>query len=802
MRLKKDQQLKDEFGSAFTATYYGLKNACSTGSNMTATDLFVALDRKIMRKDIALILAGASWSKEVRPGHFVFYDKALEDRRKRDMNANRQAIEKEFFAWLPSSFSNSQVEQIRASFSSISTILVQRKALKLPLTECTKLGQIENALRQVKQFFANQKFRNNAVIVLTAYLSFLREKKQNTIGHESIDNDVPASWIQFDCKNSQQFSRTKPVRCLVGDYEIVEKNWARVLVAILEHEIKNENPAIPNFYKQSLIGKRTEHPFIMKKAIEGLHCAQLSNGYWVNINYNIPQLLEQIKELCFQCGYSKQQILLYGEKKETSDNEKKCSTHSSKAITNKPVPKPEIIAVLQNHYSYGYRIESSIEMNRFRKFAEIDGVVLPVNNDQLKLEIINAGILIEDKVYVINNETIAALHTITQALYKDGVRCFFFDSIMRLHQTWAEENHITSTEMLREILVRNQHVVFEQNSSAYIAKNFVCFDRKCTEKDAVTEELCRIWGNDPVCYVEQLNNALPYIPEEYIRRYLSGNRRFAWVAEEQYYLIDRLIISEEEAKAIYQFVTGQCATYGFASIADIPLGSIAEENYELTVTGLYTAVYNRVLSDDFYLNGKILTKDNNGLNVVGLVKQFLEGKDECTFDEANNKVIDLAGGKYRYMAYEALYDSMVRVDESKYVHEKHVRFDIDAIDEVLSGFVTDGFIAVKEVTTFALFPMCGQIWNHYLLESFCYKYSKRYALHVVGFNDKNAGIIADRKIVCSYEDFLAKAAARANIELEPVAIGTYFFDAGYMAKRKFAWLDSVVEKAIAIREEQ
>ena len=25
----------------------------------------------------------------------------------------------------------------------------------------------------------------------------------------------------------------------------------------------------------------------MKKAIEGLHCAQLSNGYWVNINYNI-----------------------------------------------------------------------------------------------------------------------------------------------------------------------------------------------------------------------------------------------------------------------------------------------------------------------------------------------------------------------------------------------------------------------------------------------------------------------------------------------------------------------------------
>ena len=237
-------------------------------------------------------------------------------------------------------------------------------------------------------------------------------------------------------------------------------------------------------------------------------------------------------------------------------------------------------------------------------------------------------------------------------------------------------------------------------------------------------------------------------------------------------------------------------------MADIPLGNIVEENYELTITGLHTAIYNRVLFDDFFLNGKILTKEKNGVNVVSLVKQFVADKDECTFEEAHSKVAELTGGQYRYMAYEALYDSMVRVDESRYVHDKHVRFDVDAIDEVLSDIVSDGFIAIKEVTTFALFPMCGQAWNHYLLESFCYRYSKKYTLHVVGFNDKNAGIIADRKITCTYEEFLAKAAARAKIELTPTAIGTYFFETGYMGKRKFAWLDSVTEKAIAIREEQ
>ena len=803
VRLRRDQQLKDEFGSVFTEVYYGLKKACSTGIDVTATDLFLKLDRKIKRKDIAVILDGASWSKKAKDGHYTFYDKILEDRRKKDMDASRKAVEKEFFTWLSSSFSSVQAEQIRTSFSTVSTILVQRKALKVPLVECSKIGQVENALRQVKQFFANKKFRNSAIAVLTAYLAFLRDRKQtNVTKAESFADDVPSSWIRFDFKNASQFSRTKPVKCRVGSCEIIEKNWARVFVAVLENEIQKENPALKDLKKQSLMGKREGNPFFLKKAIDGLHCAQLSNGYWININYSIPQLMEQIRELCFECGYSKEQILLYGEKKSTSEERDVSGTKTHKPAVDRVAPRPEVIEVLQKHYPYGYRIESSIEMKRLRKFAEIDGLVLPDSDEQLKVEIANAGILIEDKVYVINNETITGLRHIVQTIKEDGLQCFFFESFFGHHQEWADENHITSVEILREIFVRNQDEVLGEDGESYIAKNFISFRGRCTEKDAVTDEILRVWGSNSVSYIEYLNTSLPYVPEEYIRRYLSGNRNFAWVAEEQYLLVDRLVISKEEEIAIHKFVTDECASVGFASMADIPLGNVVEENYELTTTGLHTAIYNRVLFDDFYLNGKILTKEKNGLNVVSLVKQFIADKDECTFVEAHSKVAELTGGQYRYMAYEALYDSMVRVDESRYVHEKHVSFDIEAIDEVLSDIVSDGFIAIKEVTTFALFPMCGQAWNHYLLESFCYKYSKKYALHVVGFNDKNAGIIAERKITCSYEDFLAKAAARAKIELEPAVIGTYFFETGYMGKRKFAWLDSVTEKAIAIREEQ
>ena len=208
-----------------------------------------------------------------------------------------------------------------------------------------------------------------------------------------------------------------------------------------------------------------------------------------------------------------------------------------------------------------------------------------------------------------------------------------------------------------------------------------------------------------------------------------------------------------------------------------------------------------MLLNQYYLNGKILTKDNKSLDVVTLAKQYLIGKNECTFDEIDKKVEEIAGTRYRYMAYDALYSTMVRVDKNRYVAHQYVKFDVDAIDEILSEMIKDKFLAIKEITSFTLFPVCGFPWNHYLLESYCYSYSKRFCLKVVGFNDKNAGIIAENDVTDGYTELLARAAARAKIELSMETVGQYYFETGYMGKRSFADLESTVERAKALRED-
>ncbi len=119
-------------------------------------------------------------------------------------------------------------------------------------------------------------------------------------------------WIRFDFSNEKSFERTLPVFCSIGGKEYSGRNWARILSDLTENEIHKRNPALSDLTTQNVIISRRERPFFLKEKIEGLHCEFLSNGYWINLNYNIPHLIEIIAALSIHCGYSKDEIVLCG----------------------------------------------------------------------------------------------------------------------------------------------------------------------------------------------------------------------------------------------------------------------------------------------------------------------------------------------------------------------------------------------------------------------------------------------------------------------------------------------------------
>lgn len=464
-------------------------------------------------------------------------------------------------------------------------------------------------------------------------------------------------------------------------------------------------------------------------------------------------------------------------------------------ITAPAEANSEIVAVLKQHYEYGFKYDSIRELMRFRQFADAMGITLPEEDEALKASILSSGTVIDDKVYCKSDDMLQELQRIVDGIFSSGAGVIYYESLFENEQEWMESHVITSPDMLKEYL---QHNI----SGCSFSKKFMVKGSRCSEKDAVTDELKRIWGAHPVESVYRLNDRLPYIPLGNIWRVISGNDLFVLASEGEYLFIDRFRITKDDEEEILDFVDESYDKNGFASLCDVPLGSIEEENYELTQTAIYNAIYKKVLSGKYHLNGKILTKEKSDLDAVMLLKQYIKDKAECTFDEVSDKVVELTGGINRQYAFQALYDDMVRVDKNRFVANRLVNFSIDEIDTVLAGFITDNFRAIRDVTTFAMFPLCGQNWNHYLLESFCYKYSRKYSLHVIHFNDKNAGIIAEKDFNKKYNEMLAIALARTDVELSSEVIGQYLFNTGYMAKSKYAKLGETAQRASELRKER
>lgn len=454
-----------------------------------------------------------------------------------------------------------------------------------------------------------------------------------------------------------------------------------------------------------------------------------------------------------------------------------------------------IRGLLDERFPYGFKMDSMRDLIRFRKFAEEENIgSIPENDDELKLLMLSAGTFINEKLYADNKDLSVGLQKIVQDIFNDGTVVVYYEALLEKYSEWMNKQHILSEEMLKELLQKH----FPECS---YAKRFMVNGAKQTEKECVSSELKRIWGDSITRTVDSLSAELPYIRTENIWRAISGSLSFTRVSEGLYFLNDKLIMTEEECTAIIDYVNKACQKDGFASLGNLPIESVEEVNYEIPLSTIQSAIYGRLLSSKYTLNGRILTKDNSELNSIVLLKQYLANKENCTFDELSEKNIELTGVSNRKNVFQALYESMVRIDVNQFVSPGYVDFSIEEIDQVLSDLITGHFCAIREITSFALFPMCGQSWNHYLLESYCYLYSNRYSLYLINFNDKNAGIISEKDFGKSYIEMLAIAAAKTDLELTPETIGKYLFQNGYAAKSKFGQLDEVAAMAKTLRKD-
>jgi len=635
---------------------------------------------------------------------------------------------------------------------------------------------------------SNEYFRTNKRDVkLKVFINVTRKKDSNSKANNS--EESTSKNLAVDFSQRSDYSYTSPVSITwFGEKHGNLINWRDAYVFICQKLCELEPEKMNSLLDDnSLAGNKiacSVNPTDLHNPLK------IKDRFYVEGCSSINYMVLKIGSLLCLCGVDYKNVLIeYAKKGNAAQSSIGISSEKEKIEC-----PSEIMDLLERKFPFGIRMNSAIDIMKLKNYAEEFNI--SINDDAiLKEQILAGGLSYNGKVYFFPSKVYQDLVDKIKALFDDGYSVIYYESFYSKNLVWLDENHISSSEMLPELLNRKMNDV-------HLGKNFLMKGKlNLTEIEAFEKELSNFWGESVTHTYEEIYKLIPYIPEEKIRLYLSRSDRFIWSSFETFAFIDRFIITEADRQAIYKYVDDKCNVVGYASLSDIPLASIQEVNYEMSINAIYEAVYNLALKRSFIKNGKILNKNKTNIDLVSLAKAYCSSKDECSFTDLSDYIITLNGTTNRQAAYTAAYETMVRVSEDKFVADKLVEFDVGAIDKLLEQYIVGDFLAIKGIATFALFPNCNYPWNHFVLESFCYKYSKKFSLRLKHFNEKNAGIIAKKGFALEYNEMAAIVAAKSGIELNEEAVGEYLCEMGYFAKNKVNIMRDIADRAKRIRKE-
>ena len=595
-------------------------------------------------------------------------------------------------------------------------------------------------------------------------------------------------------------AQSRPLTCSIKGQAVVpsKQNWSQLLVAITERFLADDNPNLLSLDRKPLYGRKI---FFLPTKTDSGTCTLLSNGKWIYNNYNPQTIVSIIRNLCQHCGVVLDDVIITYEPN-CGNRTQSVQTYTRPAnvviaAPPRPVLDPVVVeqltVVLLSHFPNGYRLNSPIEMARFRSFAAEDlDEEITLIDEELKSYSAACGTTFDGKVYVVSAQAKERIRDLAEDYFADGAQGIFFTEFYAKNENWLFEASVVSEDMLKNILRRLfPKLSFTQTYFGYTDASIPVF---------LEGEILRVWGNDVLLTYSQLAERLRYIPIERIKTHPGQYGDFIWSGVETFSHVSRIKITDEERQVIREAVVLKCNACGYVSIANLPIGEIEGINYELSSTAVHNAVYRLCLSDNFDKKGKIVKRKGDIFDALTIMKEYCRTIDKCSLDDLLAYVKDLTGEVYRWITMEAGNTVLVRIDKNTYVADRYVQFNAVLIDEAIELFVKGDYLPLKSFTTFGAFSDCGQTWNLFLLESYCRRFSRKFRFDSSSVNSRNAGAVIRKSCDMDYTQIMTDAVVNADVPLQETAVGKFLYKSGYTGRSTASKINEIIDKAKAKQE--
>lgn len=477
------------------------------------------------------------------------------------------------------------------------------------------------------------------------------------------------------------------------------------------------------------------------------------------------------------------------------------SSPENKVEESTPYRNEEYEAVFSQYFKKGFRMESPLEVRKFRRYySAIHEKELSDSDDVISNNIKALCILYDGKAFLpdvmLSEEVKTELYAYIDSAFAGGKIAIYYQA---LYAEFAEaflDHHIHDADMLKAYLTATG------NGQFYIQRSFISKERNVTMDPLSEIRDCLIEYGRPVEY-EELFEALAHIPQNKIKFILASNGEFVNNGQGAYFHEKIVRLSDEELEGIAEIISqtiDEKVFMGGNELYDaikVKYSYIIEENKTLSVYGFRDALKAK-LGDRFSFKGNIISHSGNELSMADVFAKYAQTHDSFTLSELQGLASNLATVIY----FDAVYENSLRISKERFVSKAMAQFAISETDDVLDRVCVGKYIPICEVQNFGVFPYAGFTWNSYLLEHYVASYSHKYKLLHSGFNGTEcAGAIVRRSAgIDSFDDLIVDIMVNNSIEMMKAPVLQYLSDKGYLARRRYSAIEPLIIKAKAQKQ--
>lgn len=653
-----------------------------------------------------------------------------------------------FKKWLLSQGkSEDTVEWIIYNFEQVSSYAKDKKIITTPLLKISNVKEYDLAIKKIQSYKLFRVLKKNLFKFLQSnaklFISFLKD--------EDVQNENVKKDTHLICKDEYLLSNIDEE--LFNDYGLVVE---KVYLAL-----KSNDKQVYLTAEQICSIVSTNLDTVTQILEKASWSEKLGNGFVLGHNNSVNQ------------------DVVFFDVSDAYDEPSKAET------------------ILMENFRRGFRPASIMDKNRFVSLYE-EKYCTSTFDESIIEKVQNVCFKFDERFFLpkalISKETAFEIagYMSDYFMHKD---ILFYNVLFEMFEEKCE-SFIYSSEMLASYLKKTL-----SGTTIYYSDRYCSINPDVTP-DISTEIIEYLIKMDAPCSYEKIYESFSHFSQKDVYNVLHyNNPEILGNSKVEYFHIKSAHLSGDELENLRITTEALLSNSKFITCNEVMV-SLEQSDFALmerlkskfSVLGI-RRIFTYYLRTNFDVDTGIITNKGMKMTVIDAFADFALTHKNFTIDDVQS--FSEYTGTVPY--WDTIHSYAVRINETEFVSDSDIDFDVDAIDAAIEHYCVD-YIPLSEISDYSRFPSCGFVWNIFLLQQYVFRFSNKFKLLSLGFTKGNVSGVIVRK-QCGFDDFesvVIDALEKTNINSPNEAI-QYLCDKGFIAEKRYKKHAELLKLAIARR---